>query len=112
MGITIGLIGAAIVGAFAVGAVVYLAYKLTVSFLKKYRKKETSMVLAATVKDLIKNAPKMKLDDLDDLDEDDVILAEYDEDGDELVQDISVAKDVDDSVRNILYNNEGTVVFE
>ena len=65
--------------------------------------------MAANVKDLIKNAPKMKFDDLED---DDVILAEYDEEEDELVQDISVAKDTDESVRKILNNNEGIVVFE
>lgn len=109
MVVTIGLIATAIVGALAIGAVVYLAYKLTVSFLKKYRKKKNSKVLAANVKDLIKNAPKMKFDDLED---DDVILAEYDEEDDELVQDISVAKDTDESVKKILNNNEGIVVFE
>lgn len=110
MVVTIGLIATAIVGALAIGAVVYLAYKLTVSFLKKYRKKKNSKVLAANVKDLIKNAPKMKFDDLED---DDVILAEYDdEEDDELVQDISIAKDTDESVKKILNNNEGIVVFE
>lgn len=109
MVVTIGLIATAIVGALAIGAVVYLAYKLTVSFLKKYRKKKNSKVLAANVKDLIKNAPKMKFGDLED---DDVILAEYDEEDDELVQDISVAKDTDESVKKILNNNEGIVVFE
>lgn len=109
MVVTVGLIATAIVGALAIGAVVYLAYILTVSFLKKYRKKKNSKVLAANVKDLIKNAPKMKFDDLED---DDVILAEYDEEEDELVQDISVAKDTDESVRKILNNNEGIVVFE
>lgn len=109
MVVAIGLIATAIVGALAIGAVVYLAYKLTVSFLKKYRKKKNSKVLAANVKDLIKNAPKMKFDDLED---DDVILAEYDEEDDELVQDISIAKDTDESVKKILNNNEGIVVFE
>lgn len=109
MVVTVGLIATAIVGVLAIGAVVYLEYKLTVSFLKKYRKKKTSKVFAANVKDLIKNAPKMKFDDLED---DDVILAEYDEEEDELVQDISVAKDTDESVKKILNNNEGIVVFE
>lgn len=109
MVVTVGLIATAIVGALAIGAVVYLACKLTVSFLKKYRKKKNSKVLAAKVKDLIKNAPTMKFDDLED---EDVILAEYDEEDDELVQGISVAKETDDSVKNILNRNEGIVVFE
>ena len=101
----IGLIGAAL----AVGAVVYLAVKLTISFLKNYRKKKNSKIMAAQVKDLIKNAPSMSLDDLDD---DDIVLAEYDEEEDELVQDISFSKDNDAKVSNILKNNGGIVVFE
>lgn len=104
-----GLIIGAIVTALIVGAIVYLGAKLTISFLKQYRKKKNSKVLAAQVKDLIKNAPTMPLDDLED---DDVILAEYDEDEDELVQDISVANDVDGRVSNILNDNEGIVVFD
>ena len=96
----IGLIGSAL----AIGAVVYLAVKLTISFLKKYKQKKNSKV-----KDLIKNAPTMSLDDLDD---DDVVLAEYDEDEDELVQDISISRDNDEKVSSILKNNGGIVVFE
>ena len=98
-----------VAGAFALGAVIYLAYKLTVSFLKTYKKKKTSKIMAAQVKDLIKNAPTMSLDDLED---DDIVLAEYDPEDDELVQDISVAKDVDDKVSNIVGGNGGIVVFE
>ena len=100
---------ALIAGALAVGAVVYLTVKLTVSFLKKYKKRKTSRVMAAQVKDLVKNAPTMSLDELED---DDVIIAEYDEDEDELVQDISISKDTDDIVTNILKNNGGIVVFD
>lgn len=65
--------------------------------------------MAAQVKDLIKNAPTMSLDDLDD---DDVVLAEYDEDEDELVQDISISRDTDEKVSGIIKNNGGIVVFE
>ena len=101
----IGLIGSAL----AIGAVVYLTVKLTVSFLKKYKQKKNSKVLAAQVKDLIKNAPTMSLDDLDD---DDVVLAEYDEDEDELVQDISISRDTDEKVSGIIKNNGGIVVYE
>lgn len=95
--------------ALAAGAIVYLAVKLTISVLKTYRKKKTSKVMAATVGDLIKQAPSMKLEDLDD---DDVILAEYDEDEDELVQDIAVARDTDRRVTNVLDANGGIVVFD
>lgn len=98
-----------VVIAFALGAVIYLACKLTVSVLKSYRKKNTSKIMAAQVKDLIKSAPSMSLDDLDD---DDVVLAEYDPEEDELVQDITVAKDVDSRVSDIVEDNGGIVVFD
>ncbi len=101
----LGIIAAAITA----GAIVYLAVKLTVSFLKKYKRKKTSKMMAAQVKDLIRNAPSMSLDDLDD---DDVILAEYDEDNDELVQDITISQDNDERVTNILERNGGIVVFD
>ena len=39
------------------------------------------------------------------------ILAEYDEENDELVQDTSVAKEIDDQVEAILKDNEGIVIF-
>lgn len=45
-------------------------------------------------------------------DEDDVIIAEYDEEKDELVQDLSVSNDVDSKIKDILKNNEGIVIFE
>ena len=98
-----------VVSAFALGAVIYLAVKLTVSVLKSYKKKKTSKIMAAQVKDLIKNAPSMSLDDLDD---DDVVLAEYDPVEDELVQDITVAQDVDSRVSGIVDGNGGIVVFD
>lgn len=103
--VVISLIGSAL----AIGAVVFLAEKLTISFLKKYKKKKNSKIMVAQVKDLIKNASVVSLDDLDD---DDVVLAEYDEDEDELVQDISISRDNDEKVLSILKNNGGIVVFE
>ena len=45
-------------------------------------------------------------------DEDDVIIAEYDEEEDELVQDMNVSSDVDDKVKDMLKNNGGIVIFE
>ena len=101
----ISLIGAAL----AVGTVVYLTRELTISFLKKYKQKKYSKVMAAQVGDLIKHAPTISLDDLDD---DDIVLAEYDEYKDELVQDISISKNNDKKVSSILKNNGGIVVFE
>ncbi len=104
------LIAECILAALAIGALIYLAVKLTISFLKKYRTKKNTKIFAGAVKDIIKKAPTMNLDDLPD--EDDVIIAEYDEEEDELVQDMSVSSDVDDKVRSMLKNNGGIVVFE
>ncbi|MDD3417060.1 MAG: hypothetical protein PHY47_24205 [Lachnospiraceae bacterium] len=101
----IGVLGAALL----TGAVVYLAIKLTVSVLKSYRKKKTSKIMAAQVKDLIKQAPTMSLDDLED---DDIVLAEYDPEEDDLVQDITIAQDIDSKVANIVDGNGGIVVFD
>ena len=104
------LIAGCILAALAIGAWIYLAVKLTISFLKKYRTKKNSKILAVYVKDIIKKAPTISLDDLPD--EDDVIIAEYDEEEDELVQEMSVSKNVDEKVRSTLNNNGGIVIFE
>ena len=104
------LIAGCILAALAIGALIYLAVKLTISFLKKYRTKKNSKIFAGTVKDIIKKAPTRSIDDLPD--EDDVIIAEYDEEEDELVQEMSVSKNVDEKVRNMLNNNGGIVIFE
>lgn len=104
--VILGLIATALIA----GAFIYLAVRLTISFLKKYRQKKTSKIVAGFVKDMIKDAPSMSLDDLPD--EDDIIIAEYDEETDTLVQDLSVSKDNDDSIKSILNKNKGLVVFD
>jgi len=103
-----GIVFAAILA----GSVIYILAKITINYLKKYRKKKNSKILAAQVKDMIKRAPTLSLDDLPDIDEDDVLLAEYNDEEDELVQDITVAKDIDEKVIGILNSNEGIVVFD
>lgn len=104
------IIAGCILAALELGTIVYLAVKLTISLLKKYKLKKNSKVVAGAIKDIIKNAPTMSLDDLPD--EDDIIIAEYDEEKDELVQDISVSKDTDERVRSLIENNGGVVVFD
>ena len=104
------LIAGCILAALAIGALIYLTVKLTISFLKKYRTKKNTKIFAGIVKDIIKKAPTRSLDDLPD--EDDVIIAEYDEEEDELVQDMNVSSDVDDKVKDMLKNNGGIVIFE
>ena len=104
------LIAGCILAAIAAGILIYLAIRLTISFLKKYRQYQTSKVFVATVKDLIDKAPTVSLDDLPD--EDSVIIAEYDEESDELIQDPSICDDIDDKVESILSNNGGIVIFD
>ena len=109
MPVILGMIGAAILA----GAIVYIAVRLTMSFIKGYRKRKTSKVLGATVKDLINNGnfPHHALDDLDD---DDIVLAEYDPEKDELVQDIGISKEDnnDKKVEDFFKANGGIVIFE
>lgn len=106
------LIAGCILAALVMGALVFLTVSLTMGFLKKYRKRKNTKIFVGIVKDICKNAPTMSLDDLPD--EEDVIIAEYDEEDDELVQDMSVSRDrdVDGKFRNMLKNNGGIVIFE
>ncbi|MCD7810946.1 MAG: hypothetical protein LUG91_03685 [Ruminococcus sp.] len=112
----LGLLAAAIIAGIA-----YLAYRVTTSFLKKYRKKKDSQLVMASVGALIGSATKkqknrMTLAELDALEEheDDVVLAEYDEDEDELVQQdfVDPEKWMDDNVETALDQNDGVLVIE
>lgn len=99
--------------ALAVGGIVYLVVKLTVNFIKTYRKRKNSKVVAADMKQLIKAAAKdpnvghVSFDDLDD----DTVIAEYDEEKDEIVQ-TNVSDDVDDKVTNLIRRNNGVMIIE
>lgn len=99
--------------ALAVGGIVYLVVKLTVNFIKTYRKRKNSKVVAADMKQLIKAAAKdpnvghVSFDDLDD----DTVIAEYDEENDEIVQ-TNVSNDVDDRVTNLIRRNNGVMIIE
>lgn len=99
--------------ALAVGGIVYLVVKLTVNFIKTYRKRKNSKVVAADMKQLIKAAAKdpnvghVSFDDLDD----DTVIAEYDEEKDEIVQ-TNVSDDVDDKVTNHIRRNNGVMIIE
>lgn len=104
------IIAGCILAALAIGAFIYLMGKLTVSFLKKYRTKKYTKIFVASVGDIIKKAPIMNIDDLPN--ENDVIIVEYDEEADELVQDMRVSNDIDEKVKNILNENGGIVIFE
>lgn len=94
------------------GKITYLAVKLTVSGLKGFCKRKNSKLLAVRVKKIIQESPRVSLDDLDDVDEDSIALAEYDIEQDELVQDLCIANDVSPTIVNTIDDNDGIVVFE
>lgn len=106
----------AILGAIALGAMVYIAVKVTISFIKNYRKRKNSKIVAVDMKRLIKEQAKnpsvgrISFDDLEDM-EDDIVLAEYDEEDDDIVQ-INNADDYDDKVDTLLRRNRGVVIIE
>lgn len=103
-----------ILAALAIGGIVYLAVKLTVNFIKNYRKRKQSKVVAAEMKQLMKEVakdPNVGHVSFDDLNEDDTVIAEYDEENDEIVQ-TNLANDVDSKVDSLLSRNNGVVIIE
>lgn len=105
----LGIIGAIGI-ALAAGAVVYLLVKLTIRLIKQYRKRKDTKIVMAQVKELVKD-PSVAHMSMSDLDEDDVVIAEYDEDTDELVQ-CNLSNDVDQKVENLLNRNDGVLIIE
>ena len=106
----LGIIAAALI----TGGIVYLAIKLTISFIKNYRKRSQSKIVAADMKQLMKAAakdPSIGRVSFDDLEDDDVIIAEYDEYNDEIIQ-TNCAKDVDSRVNSLISRNNGVVIIE
>lgn len=100
-------------GALAVGAVVYFAVKLTISVIKEFRKRKNSKIVGACIdklKDLAKD-PNVGHVSFDDLDDDATVVAEYDEETDEIVQ-TKVANERDDKVDSLLKRNNGVVIIE
>lgn len=103
-----------IVGALAIGAVVYFAVKLTISLIKNFRKRKNSKIVTADMSQVMKAVakdPNVAHVSFDDLDDNDTVVAEYDEETDEIVQ-VKVAKEKDDKVDSLLKRNNGVVIIE
>ena len=109
--ITAILIGLAIAG------LTYLAYKLTTAALRKYRKRKQTQLILADIGDIMRQMPdkekrKYSFDYLDQL-SDEKIIAEYDEDTDEVVQAQLVgSQGIDTKIENLLNNNDGFIIIE
>lgn len=110
MGILIGVLIA-----IAAAGLTYLSYKVTVNFLKKYRKRKNSQIVIAKLQDILRNMPnkeKMSFEDLESFN-DETIIAEYDEEEDEIVQAHFVGSEgIEENVENALDQNGGMIVIE
>lgn len=109
--ITAILIGLAIAG------LAYLAYKLTIVALRKYRKRKQTQIVLADLGDMIRQMPdkekhRYSFDDLDQL-SDEQVIAEYDEENDEVVQaQLVSSQGMDSKIENLLSNNDGFVIIK
>ena len=110
------MLGAILVG-LALAGLVYLAYRVTTAFLRNYRKKKQSQIILAEVGDMIHQMPnkekrKFSLEDLDEI-SDEQIIAEYNEDTDEVVQAQFVGSEgIDSNIQRALNNNDGFIIIE
>lgn len=101
----------------AIAGLIALAVKLTIKFLKSYRKKKQSKMLLANMGSLIQNIPNkdkrtFSLDELENLEEE-TIIAEYDESTDEVVQANFIgSKGMDDKLENALEINDGVLIIQ
>lgn len=123
-------IGATILAAIAAGvmiaAVVYIAY-LTIKKLKQFirerieRKKKSKVAFGETrkivdkhAKEILANAPSMTMDELEQYCEDTpYFVIDYDPNTDEISDYTSIKTDgVDERVDELMYDNDGVVLFE
>lgn len=112
---------AAILAAAAIGAIVYLAVKITANFFRKYKQKKSSEIVMGKIPSLIKNIPDKEKrtftpDQLEALEkmEDETIVAEYDENTDELVQANWANHDLkwDSGIDRALRQNDGIILVK
>lgn len=102
-----------IAGAIAIAGLVYLVARITIKWLKQWKTRKQNKVVAleaeALMKEIAKN-PDIPHVSLDDLDDDDVILAEYDPDDDEIVN-TGYADEAGD-IDRVLNSNDGIVILD
>lgn len=103
--------------AIAIAGLAYLAVKVTVSFLRKYKQKKQSKLVMANMGSLIKNIPDKEkrtysFDDLENI-KDETIVAEYDEESDELVHaNFAGEQGWDENINTALERNDGVILIE
>lgn len=111
----LGVLGL-LVGAIAIAGLAYLVGRITIKWLKQWKTRKQNKVVAVEAQSLIKEIAKspdiahVSLDDLEDLDDDDVILAEYDPDDDEIIS-TGYADEAGD-IDRVLNSNNGIVILD
>ncbi len=106
-----------LIGMAIAGLIVYLTAKLTIKFLKMYRKKKQSKMILAKMRSLMKDIPDKEkrtysFDDLEKM-EDETVIAEYDEDADEIVKaDFVGEKGMENKLEDALEINDGVLIIQ
>lgn len=103
--------------AIAVAGLAYLAVKVTVSFLRKYKQKKQSQLVMANMGSLIKAIPDKEkrtysFDDLENI-KDETIVAEYDEESDKIIQaNFAGEQGWDENINTALKRNDGVILIK
>ena len=101
----------------AIAGLVYLSEKVTVSSLKKYLRNKKNKLIMARMGSLIKSIPDKEkgtfsFDDLDNI-KDEIIMAEYGEESDEIIQANFVGEQgLDENINTALEQNDGVILIE
>lgn len=109
---------AATLVSMAIVGLAYFAVKITVNVLRKYKQKKASKLVMANMRSLIKNIPdkEKRTFSFDELEKvsDETIVAEYDEEKDELIQANFANKKEkwDDTIDTALNNNDGIILIK
>lgn len=102
-----------LLGALAVGVVVYLGVTLTASVIKKYRTRKNTKVLVADMETFIRNMPdkdkhSLSFEDLESYNNKQFI-SEFDPETNEIVQK-GMYEDMDEQISSILDRNNGYII--
>ncbi len=112
---------AATLVSMAIAGLAYFAVKITVNVLRKYKQKKASKLVMANMGSLIKSIPNQKertfsFDELEELEKvsDETIVAEYDEEKDEIIQANFANKKEkwDDNIDTALNSNDGIILIK
>lgn len=108
----LGILGL-IAGAIAVAGIVYAVAKITIKWLKTWKTKKQNKIVAVEAEEMLKaiaKDPSIAHANLDELGDDDVILAEYDAD-DDSIEKVEIGDEAGE-IDGFLNRNNGIMVFD